>query len=121
LHSSPSCPHILSVVPAERAGVPTKATIKQADGDQFVVKTLDRSTLWEMHTPQVMPPEVLQRGFEKVRAENLVVTDDVSIVEHLGLPVFITKGSYNNLKITTPDDIAVAERILAGTESLVAS
>lgn len=56
-----------------------------------------------------------------MRAEDLVVTDDVSIVEHLGLPVFITKGSYNNLKITTPDDIAVAERILAGTDSLIAS
>jgi 2-C-methyl-D-erythritol 4-phosphate cytidylyltransferase len=94
-------------------GVPVKATIKEAALDGFVTKTLDRKYLWEMQTPQVIEPELLRRGFELVEREQLEVTDDVSIVEHLKHLVFITQGSYTNLKVTTPDDLLVAERILA--------
>uniref|UniRef100_A0A7N0RGQ6 2-C-methyl-D-erythritol 4-phosphate cytidylyltransferase, chloroplastic n=1 Tax=Kalanchoe fedtschenkoi TaxID=63787 RepID=A0A7N0RGQ6_KALFE len=94
-------------------GVPVKATIKEANGESFVVKTLDRRTLWEMQTPQVIKPELLQKGFELVNREHLEVTDDVSIVEHLKHPVYITEGSYTNIKVTTPDDLLLAERILS--------
>ncbi|KAG5525699.1 hypothetical protein RHGRI_032106 [Rhododendron griersonianum] len=83
-------------------GVPAKATIKEANSESFVVRTLDRRTLWEMQTPQVIKPE-----------EGLEVTDDVSIVEHLKHPVYITEGSYTNIKVTTPDDLLLAERILS--------
>lgn len=93
-------------------GVPVKATIKEANTDCFVVKTLDRKTLWEMQTPQVMRPPLLKAGFELVNRDGLEVTDDVSIVEHLKHPVFITEGSYTNIKVTTPDDLLLAERIL---------
>ncbi|XP_020537138.1 2-C-methyl-D-erythritol 4-phosphate cytidylyltransferase, chloroplastic isoform X2 [Jatropha curcas] len=97
-------------------GVPVKATIKEANTDSFVVRTLDRKTLWEMQTPQVMKPELLRKGFELVNRGGLEVTDDVSIVEHLKHPVFITEGSYTNIKddrqVTTPDDLLLAERIL---------
>lgn len=93
-------------------GVPVKATIKEANGNSFVVRTLDRRTLWEMQTPQVIKPELLRKGFELVNREGLEVTDDVSIVEHLKHPVFITQGSYTNIKVTTPDDLLLAERIL---------
>ncbi|XP_048228179.1 2-C-methyl-D-erythritol 4-phosphate cytidylyltransferase, chloroplastic [Ricinus communis] len=93
-------------------GVPVKATIKEANSDSFVVRTLDRRTLWEMHTPQVIKPELLKKGFELVNRDGLEVTDDVSIVEHLKHPVFITEGSYTNIKVTTPDDLLLAERIL---------
>jgi 2-C-methyl-D-erythritol 4-phosphate cytidylyltransferase len=93
-------------------GVPVKATIKEAAMDGFVTKTLDRKYLWEMQTPQVIEPELLRKGFELVEREHLEVTDDVSIVEHLKHLVFITEGSYTNLKVTTPDDLLVAERIL---------
>ncbi|XP_027920624.1 2-C-methyl-D-erythritol 4-phosphate cytidylyltransferase, chloroplastic isoform X2 [Vigna unguiculata] len=93
-------------------GVPVKATIKEANSESFVVKTLDRKTLWEMQTPQVIKPELLRKGFELVNREGLEVTDDVSIVEHLKHPVFITEGSYTNIKVTTPDDMLLAERIL---------
>ncbi|KAL6494453.1 hypothetical protein OROGR_031253 [Orobanche gracilis] len=93
-------------------GVPAKATIKEANRDSFVVKTLDRKTLWEMQTPQVIKPGLLKKGFELVNREGLEVTDDVSIVEHLGHPVYITEGSYTNIKVTTPDDLLLAERIL---------
>ncbi|KAJ8460912.1 hypothetical protein OPV22_033838 [Ensete ventricosum] len=100
------------VIGAAVLGVPVKATIKEANKDSFVVKTLDRKTLWEMQTPQVIKPELLRRGFEVVNRDGLEVTDDVSIVEHLKHPVFITEGSYTNIKVTTPDDLLLAERIL---------
>ncbi|KAH0988536.1 hypothetical protein GBA52_000019 [Prunus armeniaca] len=95
-------------------GVPVKATIKEANSESFVVKTLDRRTLWEMQTPQVIKPQLLRKGFELVNREGLEVTDDVSIVEHLPHPVYITEGSYTNIKVvTTPDDLLLAERILS--------
>ncbi|KAM6590436.1 hypothetical protein CsatA_013041 [Cannabis sativa] len=94
-------------------GVPVKATIKEANNASFVTKTLDRKKLWEMQTPQVIKPELLKEGFELVNRENLEVTDDVSIVEHLGHPVYITEGAYTNIKVTTPDDLLLAERILS--------
>ncbi|XP_065627471.1 2-C-methyl-D-erythritol 4-phosphate cytidylyltransferase, chloroplastic [Quercus suber] len=94
-------------------GVPVKATIKEANSESFVVRTLDRKTLWEMQTPQVIKPELLKKGFELVNREGLEVTDDVSIVEHLKHPVYITEGSYTNIKVTTPDDLLLAERILS--------
>ncbi|RID76126.1 hypothetical protein BRARA_B03115 [Brassica rapa] len=94
-------------------GVPAKATIKEVNSDSLVVKTLDRKTLWEMQTPQVIKPELLKRGFELVKREGLEVTDDVSIVEYLKHPVYVTQGSYTNIKVTTPDDLLLAERILS--------
>ncbi|XP_054803739.1 2-C-methyl-D-erythritol 4-phosphate cytidylyltransferase, chloroplastic isoform X2 [Prosopis cineraria] len=70
-------------------GVPVKATIKE-----------------------VIKPELLRKGFELVNSGGLEVTDDVSIVEHIKHPVYITEGSYTNIKVTTPDDMLLAERIL---------
>lgn len=93
-------------------GVPCKATIKESEDGQFVLRTIPRARLWEVHTPQVVKIDTLQRGFAKVEAENLEVTDDVSIVEALGEPVKLTLGEYTNLKITTPEDMDVAEAIL---------
>jgi 2-C-methyl-D-erythritol 4-phosphate cytidylyltransferase len=93
-------------------GVPCKATIKESEDGQFVLRTIPRSRLWEVHTPQVVAIDTLQRGFAKVAVEGLEVTDDVSIVEALDEPVKLTLGEYTNLKITTPEDMDVAEAIL---------
>jgi 2-C-methyl-D-erythritol 4-phosphate cytidylyltransferase len=93
-------------------GVPCKATIKESEDGQTVLRTIPRSRLWEVHTPQVVNIDTLKRGFAKVQAENLEVTDDVSIVEALGEPVKLTLGEYTNLKITTPEDMDVATAIL---------
>ena len=93
-------------------GVPCKATIKESEDGKLVARTIPRARLWEVHTPQVIKIEILQRGFAKVEAENLEVTDDVSIVEALGEPVKLTQGEYTNLKITTPEDMDVASAIL---------
>ena len=92
--------------------VKCKATIKQANKDGSICKTLDRSLLWEMQTPQVIEPELLKEGFKLVKENNLEVTDDVSVVEHLGKRVQITEGSYYNIKVTTPEDMFIAERLL---------
>ena len=93
-------------------GVPCKATIKESEDGSMVLRTIPRARLWEVHTPQVIKIDTLQRGFAKVAAENLEVTDDVSIVEAMGEPVKLTKGEYTNLKITTPEDMDVATAIL---------
>ncbi|XP_022839481.1 2-C-methyl-D-erythritol 4-phosphate cytidylyltransferase, partial [Ostreococcus tauri] len=92
--------------------VQSKATIKEVNADLSIDKTLDRSRLWEMQTPQVMRPELLRRGYDLVNSKGLEVTDDVSIVEHLGERVQVTPGSYFNLKVTTPEDMFIAERLM---------
>ena len=94
--------------------VPTKATIKQAvaKDEPFVAATPKRKLLWEAHTPQVIQAELLRKGFQKAEEEGSEVTDDVSLVELLGEKVKLTEGEYTNIKVTTPEDIAVAETIL---------
>ena len=92
--------------------VKCKATIKQANEDGSIDKTLDRNLLWEMQTPQVIEPNLLKEGFQFVKENGLEVTDDVSVVEHLGKRVQITEGSYYNIKVTTPEDMFIAERLL---------
>jgi 2-C-methyl-D-erythritol 4-phosphate cytidylyltransferase len=92
--------------------VPCKATVKEANADLSIAKTLDRSKLWEMQTPQVIKPDLLKRGFELVNEKGYEVTDDVSIVEFMGERVQITEGSYVNIKVTTPEDMFIAERLL---------
>lgn len=101
------------LVGAAVLGVPVKPTIKEVAPDGSVVATLQRSKLWEVQTPQVIRPELLQEGFALVREQDLEVTDDVSIIEAMGKPVRVTPGSYTNIKVTTPDDLLVAEKFLA--------
>merc|ERR1712157_457513 len=98
-------------------GVPCKATIKESEDGVVVQRTIPRTRLWEVHTPQVILVDTLREGFDKVRKEQLEVTDDVSIVEAMGEPVKLTRGEYTNIKITTPEDMEVAEAILEDRES----
>jgi len=97
-----------AAVGAAVLGVPVKPTIKEVDKDMNVVKTLVRAALYEVQTPQCIRPALLREGFQLVAARGLEVTDDVSIIEAMGLPVKITTGSYTNIKVTTPDDMSVA-------------
>ncbi|GJD07065.1 2-C-methyl-D-erythritol 4-phosphate cytidylyltransferase, chloroplastic [Galdieria sulphuraria] len=101
-----------AVYGAAVVGVPSKSTIKESVDGSFVYRTLDRTRLWEIQTPQVIRPELLRRGFVRVNDENVTVTDDVSIVEKLGEPVKLTLGEYSNIKLTTEEDLKVAEYIL---------
>lgn len=91
--------------------VPAKNTIKEVDKNGFVIKTLDRSLLWEMQTPQVLSVDLLQRGMAFAETQNLIATDDVSLAELIGEPVKIVPSSYRNIKITTQDDLAIANAL----------
>lgn len=104
--------HAGSLYGAATVGMPIKYTIKETQEDNFVKSTLDRTKMWEIQTPQVIKPHLLQEGFKIIREKNLTVTDDVSIVELLGHPVKIVEGSYGNLKITVAEDMFLAERLL---------
>jgi 2-C-methyl-D-erythritol 4-phosphate cytidylyltransferase len=90
-------------------GVRVQGTIKKVDLSQFISETIDRSSLWEMQTPQVVLLSLLKKGFSQVNQKNLTVTDDVSLVEWLQHPIKVVEGSYTNIKITTPDDLLLAE------------
>ena len=91
------------------AAVPVTDTIKRADGDHTVLETLDRQDLWAVQTPQVFRFDVIQIAHLQDAEE---ATDDASLVERLGHKVKLYMGAYDNLKITTPDDLVVAENVL---------
>lgn len=87
--------------------VPVKATIKE--GTSLVKNTLARDNLWEAQTPQVFKKNLIIKAYNKYKA--LSVTDDAALVEKLGVRVRIVKGSYSNIKITTPEDLILAQAI----------
>lgn len=92
---------------AATLAVPVKYTVKQGY-DHFVHKTLNRNTLFEIQTPQVLKKELLDTGFALVQEKNLEITDDVSLAELLGHPVKLVEGSSFNMKITTQEDMSLA-------------
>lgn len=95
---------------AAAVGVKAKDTLKKADADGFVEKTLDREYVYNIQTPQVfMLDEIVD--FHQ-RAEMNTFTDDCALAESFGKKIKIVDGSYDNIKITTPEDMEVAEKIL---------
>jgi len=94
---------------AATLAMPLKFTVKKGSEDQLVEDTPNRSTLWEIQTPQVLRRDWLEEGFTYARTHNQIVTDDVSLIEPLGYPVKLVNGCYTNLKITTPEDLVLAE------------
>jgi 2-C-methyl-D-erythritol 4-phosphate cytidylyltransferase/2-C-methyl-D-erythritol 2,4-cyclodiphosphate synthase len=94
------------------AAVPSKDTVKVADAECCVECTPDRSKLWAVQTPQIFALPLLRESFAYVRAHQLAVTDDASMVEALGKPVSLVMGDYRNFKITTPDDLRHAESLV---------
>lgn len=95
---------------AATVGTPVKNTIKESNEFAFVKNTPDRSKIWEIQTPQVIRVSLLKEGFIHVNKNNITVTDDVSIAELMKYPVKLVEGDYRNFKITTPDDLVVAEK-----------
>lgn len=99
-----------AVIPA----VPVKDTIKSTDGD-LVRETLPRAELCAVQTPQAFALPLLVEAHERARSEGWEVTDDASMVERLGCPVLIVEGEENNVKITTPEDLALLDQSMPGT------
>ena len=93
-------------------GVRSKDTIKVSDEDNFVKATPDRNTLWSIQTPQCFTYNVIMQAHEKAIADGYIGTDDMVLVERLGVRVKIVEGDYSNIKITTPEDILIGERFL---------
>ncbi|MFO7982565.1 MAG: 2-C-methyl-D-erythritol 4-phosphate cytidylyltransferase [Desulfuromonadales bacterium] len=88
-------------------GVPVKDTVKCVENGK-IVATPDRRTLWLAQTPQAFRFSLLDAAYRKAAEENVVATDDASLVEHLGHPVSIIEGSDRNIKITTSEDLVLA-------------
>lgn len=90
-------------------------TVKESEGEGTarVARTLDRSRLWHAQTPQCFRHDLLRRAYESARAFGFEATDDSSLVERLGAPVRIVEGGARNIKITTPQDLALAEILIS--------
>jgi 2-C-methyl-D-erythritol 4-phosphate cytidylyltransferase len=89
--------------------IPVTDTIKIAGEDRIIRQTPPRQNLWAVQTPQVFSLKIIARAYEQIEGE---VTDDASLVEGLGYKVKLYMGSYDNIKITSPHDLALAEVLL---------
>jgi 2-C-methyl-D-erythritol 4-phosphate cytidylyltransferase/2-C-methyl-D-erythritol 2,4-cyclodiphosphate synthase len=96
--------------------VPVKDTIKSADETGLVTGTPDRRTLWAVQTPQAFDARLLTAAYEQAAQDGYLGTDDAALVERLGVRVKVVAGSYENLKITTPEDLRFAEALLVKQE-----
>jgi len=94
------------------AAVPVTDTIKRVDADGFVIDTPAREQLWAAQTPQVFRYSLLMQAHQSVRKRGILATDDAALLEHLGVRVKVVRGSYENLKITSEDDLLLAGLIL---------
>lgn len=95
--------------------IPVGDTIKRADEYGQVLATVTREGLWRAQTPQAFPRVMLVRAHAAAHAEGLGATDDAGLVERLGERVQLIPGSQRNVKITTPDDVLLAEWLAART------
>ncbi len=95
--------------------IPVRDTIKRVEGER-VVETLNRDELRAVQTPQAFRYALLVEAHERARADGFYGTDDATLVERLGHPVVVVPGSPENLKITTPEDLAIAEALLQWRE-----
>jgi 2-C-methyl-D-erythritol 4-phosphate cytidylyltransferase len=96
------------------AAAPVTDTVKRVDGAGVVTETLDRSELWAVQTPQVFRRGALQRALEVPAQELARATDDAWLIERAGGRVIVVAAGAENLKVTTPLDLSVAELLLAG-------
>jgi 2-C-methyl-D-erythritol 4-phosphate cytidylyltransferase len=99
------------------AALPVTDTIKRVDRTDAVRETLDRSELWAVQTPQVFRRGVLERALEVSPEELASATDDALLVERAGGRVIVVRANDENLKVTTPMDLRMAELLLAGRSS----
>lgn len=101
-------------------GMPVKDTIKVSDENGFAKATPDRKTLWMIQTPQTFEYSLIRKLYDKleedkeeIKAKGINITDDAMVVETFSdVKVKLVEGSYNNIKVTTPEDIGVAQAIL---------
>lgn len=97
-------------------GMPSKDTVKIADKDGFAISTPDRSMVWTIQTPQAFSRELIWKAYHSMMEDEksqMGITDDAMVVERMTSErVYLAEGSYENMKVTTPEDMEVAEAIL---------
>ena len=95
-------------------GMPSKDTVKLADPSGYIKETPDRKIVWNIQTPQIFSYDLIRGAYESIRKKDMSnVTDDAMVVEQeTGTKILMVEGSYQNIKITTPEDLAVAEAFL---------
>ncbi|MCL2420831.1 MAG: 2-C-methyl-D-erythritol 4-phosphate cytidylyltransferase [Defluviitaleaceae bacterium] len=94
------------------SGVKTKDTIKIADDGHIVKDTPNREHVWLVQTPQGFPYSIIKKAHQQAIADGFTGTDDAMLAERLGIPVRMIEGDYCNIKITTPEDMKIAENLL---------
>lgn len=94
------------------AAVKITDTIKEVDRGMVVARTVDRTKLWAVQTPQAFKVELLNRAYENVKKKKLTITDEASAIEAMGEDVHLVPAPLANIKITTPEDLALAGTIL---------
>ncbi|EGT3616781.1 2-C-methyl-D-erythritol 4-phosphate cytidylyltransferase [Clostridium perfringens] len=97
---------------AAAPGVMPKDTIKVKNLEGFSINTPDRSSLVAVQTPQCFKYDLIKKGHDKVKDEKISVTDDTMIIELLGKDVYLFEGDYKNIKVTTPEDLILAEHFV---------
>lgn len=102
---------------AAAPAVPVTDTVKIADENGLVLSTPDRASLYAVQTPQVFQINILRAALQAVLTAGITVTDDCAAVERLGKQVWLMEGDRGNIKITTPDDLLLAETILQRQEA----
>ncbi|MCK5534798.1 2-C-methyl-D-erythritol 4-phosphate cytidylyltransferase [bacterium] len=96
---------------ASIVGVPVKETIKTVK-NKWVKSTLKREDLWSIQTPQVFKQDLIKKAYLKAEREKIYANDDAQLVENLGKKIRLVLSNYENIKITTPHDLIIAEEIL---------
>jgi 2-C-methyl-D-erythritol 4-phosphate cytidylyltransferase len=98
---------------AATVGVPVKDTVKEVAADGRVMRTCDRNLLWLTQTPQAFRRDIIENAHRAAVRDGYRGTDDTSLVERLGIAVRMILGDYGNIKITTPEDLVIAEALVA--------
>ena len=97
---------------AAAPGVTPKDTIKIKNDENFSIATPNRNTLIAIQTPQVFKFNIIKECHNKIKEENITVTDDTMVVEEYGYKVYLYEGDYTNIKVTTPEDLILAEKLI---------
>ena len=98
---------------AAALAAPVSDTLKRADADGFVYDSIDRERVYAMQTPQIFERELLLSAYERIAAEGLAITDEVSALQHFARRVVLVANEPANFKITYPDDLRLAEYVMA--------
>lgn len=102
---------------ASAVGVPCKDTLKTVDDNGFIAGTADREKTFLIQTPQAFKRDIILSAYERAEKDGITATDDCALAERCGVKIKIITGKYDNIKLTTPDDMAAAERILEKREN----